>query len=79
MKRSNHPGEVALILAAALCAFTPGLAAQSGDNAQQPGQQQQGQQQNKAFTGKIDEAPKRTVCPDNRPNGRGQISRALSR
>jgi hypothetical protein len=30
MKRSNHPGE-ALILAAALCAFTPGLAAQSRD------------------------------------------------
>ncbi len=63
MKRINHPGEVlALILAAALCVFTPGLAAQSSDNAQQPGQQQQAQQpgqqqqtqqENKTFTGKV--------------------------
>jgi uncharacterized protein (DUF2147 family) len=53
MKRSNHPAEVlALILAATLCAFTPSLAAQSQDNAQQ-GQQQQTQQQNKTFTGKV--------------------------
>jgi hypothetical protein len=54
MKRSNRPGEaLALLLAAALCAFTPGLAAQSGDNAQPPGQQQQTQQQSKTFKGKI--------------------------
>jgi hypothetical protein len=55
MKRSNcHRGAVALILATTLCAFTPGLAAQtqSGSNAQQ-GQPQQDQQQDKAFTGKI--------------------------
>jgi hypothetical protein len=52
MRRTHHPGgALALILAAALCAFTPGLAAQSGDNAQ-PGQQQT-QQQSKTFTGKI--------------------------
>ncbi len=64
MTRSNHlGGALALVLAAALCAFTPGLAAQTSDNAQQPGQQQpdqqqqgqqqQDQQQNKSFTGKI--------------------------
>lgn len=54
MTRSNHPGgALALILAAALCAFTPSLAAQSGDNAQQPGQQQQTKQQNKTYSGKI--------------------------
>jgi hypothetical protein len=54
MKRSNHPGEaLALILAAALCAFTPGLAAQSQDNPPKQGEQQQDQQQNKTFTGKI--------------------------
>ena len=53
MKRSNHHGAaLALILAAALCAFTPGLAAQSGGNAQQE-QPQQNQQQDKTFTGKI--------------------------
>jgi hypothetical protein len=59
MKRSNHHGEaLALILAAGLCAFTPGLAAQSDDSAQQPGQQQQqDQQQNKTFTGKIEKLP----------------------
>lgn len=52
MKRSNYPGgALALILAAALCAFTPGLAAQSQDNPQQ--QQQQPQPQDKTFTGKI--------------------------
>ncbi len=53
MKRSHHPEQaLALIFAAALCAFTPGLTAQSQDNAQQ-GQQQQTQQENKTFTGKI--------------------------
>jgi hypothetical protein len=53
MKRSNHPGEApALILAAALCAFTPGLAAQSQDKPPQ-GQQQQEQQESKSFKGKI--------------------------
>jgi hypothetical protein len=55
MRRSNHPGEaLALVLAAALSAFTPGLAAQSSDKAQQQGQQQQDQQENKTFTGKIE-------------------------
>lgn len=58
MKKSNHPGAaLALILAAALCAVTPGLTAQSGDNAQQPGQQQPAQQENKTFTGKIQKLP----------------------
>jgi hypothetical protein len=58
MQKSTHPGEpLALILAAALCAFTPGLAAQSSDKAQQQGQQQQGQQENKTFTGKIEKLP----------------------
>jgi uncharacterized protein YdeI (BOF family) len=53
MKRSNHHREaLALILAAALCVFTPGLTAQNGGNAQQ-GQPQQNQQQDKTFTGKI--------------------------
>jgi hypothetical protein len=55
MKRSNHPGEaLALILAAALCALTPGLAAQSRDAAPQQGQEQQDQQQSKTFSGKIE-------------------------
>ena len=66
MTRSIHPGGAfALILAAALCAITPGLSAQSPDKApppaqQQPpdkapppGQQQQDQQQDKTFKGKI--------------------------
>jgi starvation-inducible outer membrane lipoprotein len=57
MKRSNHPGEALALVFAALCASTPGLAAQSSDNAQQgqqqQNQQQQDQQQNKTFTGKI--------------------------
>jgi hypothetical protein len=56
MQRSNHRKEgLALILAVALCAFTPGLTAQtqSSSNAQQ-GQPQQNQQQDKTtFTGKI--------------------------
>lgn len=59
IKRRDHPGEaLALILAAALCAFTPGLSAQSRDNAPQPGQQQQqDKQENKTFTGKIAKLP----------------------
>jgi len=56
MKMSNHPGEAfALVLMAALCAFTPGLAAQSSGGAQQPSQQQQAE--NKTFTGKIQKLP----------------------
>ena len=44
--RTIHPGEaLALILASALCVSTPGLAAQSSDNARQQEQQQQTQQQ----------------------------------
>src|SRR5215469_10564710 len=57
MKRSNQSEALALVLASALCAFTPGLAAQSSDNAQQPQQQQQDQQENKTFTGKIQKLP----------------------
>ena len=63
MKRSNHPGEaLALLLGAALCAFTPGLAAQSSGSSQQPPQQppqaqQQDQQQSKTFTGKVQKLP----------------------
>lgn len=58
MKRSNHPGEaLTLILAAALFAFTPCLAAQSSDDAHQQGQQQQPQQENKTFTGTIQKLP----------------------
>lgn len=54
MKRSNHPGEaVALILAAALCVFTPSLFAQSSGNAPQQAPQQQTQQQSKTYAGKI--------------------------
>jgi hypothetical protein len=50
MKRINYPGAApALLMAAALCTFTPGLAAQSSDNAQQ----QQAPQENKTFTGTI--------------------------
>ena len=53
MKR-NYPGEAfALTLAAVLCAFTPGLAAQSSDSAPKQGQQQQAQQESKTFTGTI--------------------------
>ena len=56
MRKTIHPGGApALILAAALFAFSPGLSAQTGENAQQPQQQgqQQEQQQSKSFTGKI--------------------------
>ena len=56
MKKSHHPGEaLALILAAAIIAFAPGLAAQSQDNPPQQGQQQQ--QENKSFKGKIEKLP----------------------
>lgn len=60
MRRSNHPGEAlaVVVAAAALFAFTPGLAAQSGATPQQPGQQQQQDQQtNKTFTGKVQKLP----------------------
>jgi Protein of unknown function (DUF5818) len=55
MKKSHHLGEaVALVLAAALCAFTPGLLAQTQPNTpQQEPQQQQAQPQNKTYAGKI--------------------------
>jgi hypothetical protein len=59
MKRNNRSGEsLALVLAAALCAFTPALIAQnSAPPAQQPDQQQPTQQDNKSFTGKIQKLP----------------------
>jgi hypothetical protein len=54
MKMSNHHGEpLALILAAALCAFTPGLVVQSSGQAQQPGQQEQAPRESNTFTGTI--------------------------
>lgn len=58
MTRSIHPGgTLAMVLAATLCAFTPGLTAQSPqspDKAPPPAQQQQqDQQQDKQFKGKI--------------------------
>ena len=61
LKSSNHHGAtVALILAASLCAFTPGLTAQSQSAAQAPSsgnaqqaQPQQTPQQANTFTGKI--------------------------
>jgi len=61
LTRSKHHGEaLALILTASLCAFTPGLTAQtqSSGNAQQAQpqqsqQQQQTPQQANTFTGKI--------------------------
>jgi hypothetical protein len=70
--KSNHHGEaLAMILAAAICAFTPGLNAQSSPQQepsqppqaqqppaqQQPGQQQQDQQESKTFTGTIQKLP----------------------
>lgn len=58
MKRNNHHGAtLALTLAAALCALTPGLFAQSNAAPPQQGQQQQGQQESKTFTGKIQKLP----------------------
>lgn len=71
MKKSNNHGALVLTLVAALCAFTPGLTAQSSapprqqpsqppqaqqPPAQQPGQQQD-QQENKTFTGTIQKLP----------------------
>jgi len=65
MKIGHHPaGTLALTLATALFAYTPGLYAQSGQEATPPGQQQQqpdqqqpdrqqDQQQSKTFQGKI--------------------------
>lgn len=54
MKRSNHlEGAIPLLVAAVLCAFTPGLAAQAGNNGQDQSQQQQTEQQSKTFAGKI--------------------------
>ncbi len=56
-QRSNHHREaLALILATSLCAFTPGLTAQtqsSGTAQQAQPQPQQDPQQGKTFTGKI--------------------------
>jgi hypothetical protein len=52
-KGNHHSGATsALILAAALCAFTPGLRAQTPIHAQQ-GQQQTAPQDSKTFTGTI--------------------------
>jgi hypothetical protein len=53
MKWNNHPGAVALLMAATLCAFTPNLPGQDRDNAPQEQQKQGSEQQNKTFTGKI--------------------------
>jgi hypothetical protein len=54
MKRGHHPAEaLALILATALFVFTPALPAQSGQDGNPPGQQQQDQKQSKTFQGKI--------------------------
>jgi uncharacterized protein YdeI (BOF family) len=54
MKKTHHLGEaLALVLAAALCTFTPGLFAQPSQTAPQQGQQQQAQPQSKTFAGKI--------------------------
>ena len=57
MKSNHHGAALALILTAGLCGITPGLLAQSGNGAQQPGQQQQAPQENKTFTGKIQKLP----------------------
>lgn len=57
MKRSNHHGAaLTLILGAALCVLTPGLAAQSG-SAPPPQQGQPDQAQSKTFTGTIQKLP----------------------
>ncbi len=68
MKRNHSPGvALAAVLAAALCAFTPGIRAQNSQDAnqqpqqaqQQPQQaqqqpdQQQGEQQSKTYEGKV--------------------------
>lgn len=53
MKRSNLlEGAIPLLMAAVLCTFTPGLAAQGSNNEQDQSQQQQ-EPQSKTFTGKI--------------------------
>jgi hypothetical protein len=53
MNRSNHlKGAIPLLMATMLCAFTPGLLAQSS-NAQDQAQPQQSEQQSKTFSGKI--------------------------
>ena len=58
MKRNNDRGAaLAVTLAATICAFTPGLSAQSNAAPPQQGQQQQAQQENKTFTGKIQKLP----------------------
>lgn len=60
MKGNNYSkATLALILGgAALCAFTPGLAAQSGQNPPPPPSQgQQQQAENKTFAGKIQKLP----------------------
>jgi len=68
MKRINHSaGALALILGAALCTFTPGMAAQSGDKAQQPGQQQPGQQQQAQQENKTSRARFRNFQVDSMP------------
>ena len=55
MKRSNHPVEaLALILAAALCAFHPRPGCPKSRHPPKQGEQQQDQQQNKTFSGKIE-------------------------
>lgn len=54
MKRSNHlGGAIPLLMAAALCAFTPGVPAQSSNNNQDQGPPQETQQQSKVYEGKI--------------------------
>lgn len=59
MNTSNrHRKAFALIMGAALCALTSGLAAQSPSTPPpQQGQQQQDQAQNKTFAGKIQKLP----------------------
>jgi hypothetical protein len=51
-RRNHHRQALVLTLAATICAFTPGLFAQSAGNAQQE-QPQQNQQQGKTYAGKI--------------------------
>jgi hypothetical protein len=54
MKRGQHSAEaLALILATTLFAFTPGIRAQSSQDGNPPGQQQQDQKQSKTYQGKI--------------------------
>ena len=54
MKKINHlEGTIPLLMAAVLCAFTPGLAAQGSNYQQDQGQQQQTEPQSKTFAGKV--------------------------